>query len=135
MAPAPNSAPYLYRDDLGERKKGMGMMFMAERGLRVEIHHTAAPFTPQKAPERVQGMGLTARPRHTQSKGSRNTLQELSNVRNSSTHFGWVRSMLQRSFFASFPPKSTFSPIPQVLCSLLHWNNVQNPESRLSCDD
>lgn len=108
---------------------------MAKGGLRVEIHHRAIAFAPQKAPENVQGMGLVAKPGHTQSKGSRNTLQELSKVRNSSTHFGWVRSTLQRSFFAAFSPKSSFSPIPQALRSLLHQNNVQNPESKLPCDD
>lgn len=81
---------------------------MAERGLRVEIHHTAAAFISQKAPKSVQGMGLTARPRQTQSKGSRNTLQELSKKQQ---HTLWLSQInVTKVFFCNFSPQELIFP-------------------------
>lgn len=81
---------------------------MAKGGLRVEIHHRAIAFAPQKAPENVQGMGLVAKPGHTQSKGSRNTLQELSKKQQHTLWLGQIN--ITKVFFCNFFPQVLIFP-------------------------
>lgn len=109
MAPARNSAPYLYRDRTWERGKGTQMMFMAERGLRVEIHHTATAFTPQKAP---QGPGHRAHCQtqaHTKQRQQKHTARAQQCKKQQQTlRLGQIS--VTKAFFCSFLPQELISP-------------------------